>query len=206
MAEILIPDIIQVTATGVNPEGHRWMNNYWRHTTDALTQSLSDAIAAEVAGAYAALAPRLSAAWSLDDFVCTDRRAAGAPQYHSPPAVPLIGALGDQPLPGMVNALIQWTTAFRGREGRGRSFFTGFTEASSNGGGIEGATQTALQDFADEILGVDYFAVVSLFKGVAIATSGSRRKKPIPRAVGVVHQITADGVPGAWYTQRRRRN
>jgi hypothetical protein len=144
--------------------------------------------------------------WLLDDFIVTDRRAAGAPQFHSPPSVPLVGGDSSQPLPGMVNALVSWSTAFRGREGRGRTFLTGFCEDSSNGGGIEGATQTALADFADSIVSTTAYVVASLYKGVAIATSGSRRKKPIPRAAGVTHQILGSTQAPAWYTQRRRRS
>jgi len=207
MAEILVPDGVSAVATGVNPEGHRWMNTFWWDLAGGgFSSGTATSIAGFLADAYALLAPRLSVAWSLDDFIITDRRTAGAAQFHETPSVPLVGALSDQPLPGMVSGLVSWTTDFRGREGRGRTYLTGWTEASSNGGGVEGASQTAMADFADEILSHSNFAVASLYKGVALATTGSRRKVPIPRpGGGILHDFLDKQVHPSWYTQRRRR-
>lgn len=205
MALPLVPGTASIVATGIMQNGQRWMNTFHRGIgTTALDQTISDTIAAEVADAYAEIMPRWHVGFSLDDFIVTDLRAAGAPQFHSTPSVPLIGGSTTQPLPMQVAAMVSWSTDFRGRAGRGRTYLTGWTEDDSVGDDLVAGTITALEAFASAIVDTGTYYVVSLFEGVAQATTGSRRFTPIARAVGEHHTISAAQVRSTFKTQRRR--
>ena len=202
----LTPNTVRVVISGLLPQGRPWINGWWASLSNAtaLTQAGADTYAAALVDAYTDLQPAQHTAFSVQQVVTTDTRTAGGPQFTSLTGMPFSGTNANAPLPEQVCALISWKTAFRGKEGRGRTFLPGFTQDASAGGGPTAAVLTILNEFRDDIVANNVFAVESLFQGTAVATAGSRRKKPVQRLAGVQHLITGGAVSPLWASQRRR--
>lgn len=169
----------------------------------ALTQAAADTIAANMRGFYANLAPTMSTNWSLAFVTVTDLRTEGAPEFNGVFGAALVGTGSGDELPSNVAGLVQWRTAFRGREGRGRTYLVGFTETAAQGENMSNTAFATLVTFAGAIGGAG-FCVLSRFKGTEPATTGARRLKPIPRLEGVTHTITSGSARQRFATQRRR--
>lgn len=202
----LTPNTVRVQIQGLLPQGRPWVNGFWAiwPNASALTQGVADTFAAALNDYYTDLLPAQHTSFTCQKVVTTDTRTAGGPQFTSTTGFPLTGSNANAPLPEQVCGLISWTTAFRGKEGRGRTFLPGFTEDASAGGGPTGAVLTILNEFRDDLVVSGLWAVESLFSGTVIAGSGSRRKKPVQRLAGVQHPIIAGNVSPLWGSQRRR--
>jgi hypothetical protein len=202
----LTPNTVRVTIDGTLPGGRPWINGWWASLSDAtaLTQANADTFAAALVDAYTDLLPAQHTSFQCTKVTVTDTRSLGGPQFFCTTGFPLVGSNANPPLPEQCCALVSWKTSFRGKAGRGRTFLPGFTEDASAGGGPTGAVITILNEFRDDIVGSNTFAVESLFLGTVVATTGSRRKKPVQRVTGVQHLITGGSVSPLWSTQRRR--
>jgi hypothetical protein len=202
----LTPNIVRVQISGILPGGRPWVNGWWGtlNNASALTQALSDSFAASLNDHYADLLPAQHTSFTCQKVVTTDTRSLGGPQFTSVTGFPLTGSNANAPLPEQTCALLSWTTAFRGKSGRGRTYLPGFTQDASAGGGPTGAVITILQEFRDDVVADGNWNVASLFSGTDPATHGSRRLKPRQRLVGTSNLITAGTVSANWATQRRR--
>lgn len=194
----------QVRVEGALSDGHRWNNVfYFAPLVGALDAAAAEAIQDLIILPYQNLLAWWSTGTTLTQVVVTDLRAEGAPQFVVTEGLPYVGTDTANPLPSQTSALISWTTDFRSRAGRGRTYIPGFTEAGSSGDSPVAGLTTQLGLFRDQVVSGG-FVVASLFLGSSPATTGSRRLKPSRRPVGVVHDITGGTVQPAWATQRRR--
>ena len=197
-----VPLGLHCAVRGTLSDGHAWQNGFWFSSSGVLDQSDADTLADLLSAAYDNLKSQWFTGTRANDVLVTDRRTEGAPQFVSTSSFPIVGTDSSAPLPSQASALVSWITDFRGKAGRGRSFIPGFTEAASAGDAPTATCTGHLEDFADVI--VMSFAMASLFLGNTVATTGRLRKKPTPRAAGVLHPITGYRVAPAWATQRRR--
>lgn len=200
----LIPGTVQTVIRGIDPSGKKWANVYYQGISVVLTQAVADAFVEPIQDCYEALLPAQHTGFHITDAVVTDMRADGAPQFLSTAGFPLAGSNANAPLPGQVSGIITWKTAFRGKAGRGRTYLNGFTEDASAGDGPTPTVLALLVTFGNNMVATGGLVVASRFLGVAVATTGSRRKKPIPRLAGVTNIVTASLAHPTWATQRRR--
>jgi hypothetical protein len=180
-------------------------------TPTTLDQSLADTVAGVFHDAWedSGLLTILHTQWSIDEYVVTDLSTATAPQFTSVPGQQ-VGANGAQPLPGQVQAMIDWRTGERGRSFRGRTFFAGFTEGDSDG--TPSSTAIAgLNTWASGLIG-DLSAdsiplvILSKFSGTHLVSlpDGQVVKRPLARANGIGTAVVSGVAEDVWKTVRRR--
>jgi len=203
MAFYPVDDGAQLRVVGTLSDGHTWNNVFWATLSGSLDQSTADIVTGLLAAAYSNLTTYWFTSTRLNEVVVTDYRTEGAPQFSSTAGLPLVGTASDNPLPSQTAALVSWKTAFRGKAGRGRTYIPGFTEAGSAGDAPVSGLRSALEAYVADMV-ASTFCMAHRFSGSSPATSGSRRLKPTPLALGVLHQFTSGIVQPAWATQRRR--
>lgn len=199
----VVTGIIQIVCKGT-AAGIPWANVYNMQNGSTLDQALADTYAGLMNGVYANINADLHTSWEFTEIVATDLRTLGGPQFESNDTLPLAGTATVGIMPTETAALVSWTTAFRGAEGRGRTYLCGWDEGASDGNTIDAAALGKLANFIDDALAIGQMAVVSRYKGTEPATSGKSRLKPIPRVTNVTHSITAGAVDPIWRSQRRR--
>lgn len=78
---------------------------------------------------------------ALFEVVCTSIHSEGGIQLSQPVSPPITGSLAEPPEPGNVTSTISWRTARTGRRYRGRTFWPGYTDASTNNDGTVSSAQ-----------------------------------------------------------------
>jgi hypothetical protein len=179
-----------------------------------LTQAVADAYAEIIEGAFDAsgIVAYQSTEHVLDHVIVTDLDAEGAPQF-SGAFDAYAGASMAEYLPLQTCAMTEWMTGFRGRSGRGKTYWGGFTEVASDGRPVAGCI-AALDDLGTRLLTnltlpgppTSGPSIVSRFSGGHLVDGphGSSVWRPLPRPEAVTHLITARSTETVWKTQRRR--
>lgn len=109
--------------------------------------------------------------------------------------LPTWGEGGSDALPPEVALVVSHRTGTRGRSGRGRSYFAGFTEQTNVGGAPTSTLTDAIElAWALQLIHIDYTATDGLDQ-VVITQSESPN---------LARLVTATQVDGHWDTQRRR--
>lgn len=183
--------VVRGTFTGGEP-----LQNVFAFFLDGtLTQDLADDVATALGLAYSEIDNFTSDVVTYHDVEVTDIRTETGPQFISTAgAFPITGAATGHGLPYQTAALVSWSTESRGRSFRGRTYIGGFTEAHSNGNGIDTALVTALEAFADAMLDppVVSFGVLSRYHNNAL------------RDDAIWTAFTGRRVHTSWRSQRRR--
>lgn len=161
----------------------------------ALSQGNTDTLSAAIAGSIDDIKAYIFSGNSFERIIATDIRTEGAAQYVSTSGFPVAGTSGADPLPGQNALLVSWFTGFRGKSGRGRSYFGGLTEAAITSGVATPGLVTAAEEMADDLIND-----LNMPLGVL-----SRFKDGSERAEGVIELVQARKVATQIATQRRRR-
>jgi hypothetical protein len=159
-----------------------------------LTQAVADVVAQEIADEVTDIKGYIFSSNQWTHVTCTDLRTEGAPQLDSAVGFPVIGTSGADPLPNQNSLLMTWLTAFRGKSGRGRTYFGGFTEDAVTSGLVAPGLQTAANEMGD-----DFVTNPNVFFGVL-----SRYHDGAQRATGVLNDLTGRRLDPFFRTQRRR--
>jgi len=167
--------------------------NVWHYNLGSTTldSTVADAITADLTTFYNRIKAYVFSGNSYAKCVITDLRTEGGPQFIVLSGLPDDGTSGADPLPGQNAALITWTTAFRGKEGRGRTYLGGFTESAITSGVLTSGLVSAFETGIDDILGHPFTVL-------------SRVKDNVLRDEGVHHNITDGTIHTHMATQRNR--
>ena len=127
MPPLVIPDTVQVVATGGLAGGENWANVF--HVINSLEvtvgQSDADLIGAHFRTFYAAFNAHRVDAWTLDQITVRDIDTAGENVYIADVAQ-LLGDSSTIPLPYECATTLTWRTPLNTRRGRGRTFLNGW--------------------------------------------------------------------------------
>jgi hypothetical protein len=188
----------------------------------AITQTLTNTIAAAVKSAYTArLATIQSVASSLVRIGLKDIRNVDLPEFRDAAAA-VAGSDPGESLPPQVCVVVTTRTALVGRSNRGRVYIGGFSETQNIAGAVAAAgANTAAVNFVNDIgaalrgsgldLGVvsrpseRYTVVKTTFH--ADGTSTAETLENVQARTGIVHPVTvSEARNNTWETQRRRAN
>lgn len=188
-----VPGAASLVVRGTNSNGKPLNNVFHFSLTVTLTQAVADIYSGIMAGYYGNIMGATIDTVQYDDCVVTDLRTDGAPQFVSTSGFPLVGLDSGDELPEQLAALISWNTAFRGRSGRGRTYFGGFDEADNTAGQVDTGLLASLASFAGDLMAdAPAWGIVSRYHG------GARRVN------GLFQPITGFHIGTIWATQRRR--
>lgn len=137
-------------------------------------------------------------ALSLIKMRATDLTSQNAQSVEVGISPPVQGANTGQALPANVAYQVSWTTGFRGRSFRGRSFWPGFPEDDSSGSTWATAVHTRTAVYAYNLRIVDFEPYT------ATPVVCSREYNGVPRTVGVATPITGHTIYTYVASQRRR--
>lgn len=159
---------------------------------------------ADVADAFRThLLPNLSTDFTLTHFVGRDLSSQTGPVVEVVDVTN--GGHAGTSLPPAVAAVVSWKTAQRGRSFRGRTYLPGIPEAVVTAGGLLGEAWQAdvaadVAAFITALVGEGHrLIIVSRYSGV---DGGGN---PIPRAAGVITNVTT-GLVREYVKSQRRRN
>jgi hypothetical protein len=158
--------------------------------------AVDDALTAWIGSSYAAgtLNDAFTDDTQLDAITVYDLGSTSAAGIVTS-GLPTWGDGGTDPLPPEVALVVSHRTATRGRSGRGRSYFAGFTEQTNVGGAPSPVLTSAMElAWQLEMLHIDYTGTDGLDQQVVSQAT-------IPN---VARQVVAIQVDDHWDTQRRR--
>jgi hypothetical protein len=143
-----------------------------------------------------------------DSLLISSAQATGAESQMFPFTQPNPGALTGEVLPVQNAAVVGLRTGIKGGRRRGRLYFPGITEAGNDDGKLNGAQLTAIQGFAQKIIGTygpagtntDYRLVV--YSPETLTFKPARVPKPRPGTI--VTEVQTFALDPVIRTQRRR--
>ena len=165
---------------------------YWT-TTGAWTIGGLQALANFMADWWTdTLSQFLSSGIKLNECFVTDLTSNTAPVASYTTGLPAFGIIGQESEPNNVAACLSIRTANRGRSMRGRNYIAGIPSGSVTQNTLSGdwmaSVHSAYVDLLSSALTNDFtMVVVSRYSGYTIVGG---KKKPTPRAAGVITPVT----------------
>lgn len=200
----VVPNVAEMRVHFSLPLGEEMLNV---HNCDIGAATLDFTLANAIAGAYVAawtaeLQSSIADTVSIDGIVVTDLRTTTGPSFDLAYTVP--GTETSQLLPGQVAAVVKWKTALRGRSYQGRTYLGGFGEDQSAGQSPSPTCLTAIQDFADALIGGLSTANADLSIVSRYEPNPSPPPGSIPRVTNIRTAVSSAQVDQAWHTHRSR--
>lgn len=195
MAALVVPDTLQVTATGTT-FGQSWANVFGLSTGGAflLDGTVAQDIADQFREFYADLNTSLNPSWSLTEIIVRDIRTTTGLSYSIPQAT-LIGTLTGDAMPPHAAICASHRTALGGRSYRGRTFLAGWNEAACDvNGQVAAGYQTLVTTAFD-----------TLRANLAANVTGAPELAVVSRKLLVSTPITETSVDPEWDRQDRRK-
>lgn len=198
MAFIPTPDAVRCAIRGTL-FGQDVINTLWFSIVGGgIDQQLCEDLAAEVAGWWSAsMLVELSDDYELQDVTATSQDSETAPSVvHVVGGAPGIGLSSE---PGNVCLTVKFSTANRGRSGRGRNYVSGIPDNHVTGNLVSST-------FANNVVGVyDLLRTNPLLSGNALWIVCSLYTNGAPRAQGFKQAINAVSVADLNVDSQRRR-
>jgi hypothetical protein len=162
---------------------------------EATCQALS---ASYVAWWSAGMRAHVDSSVSLTKIVCTILETESSPGTEYATGLPLAGTAGSPSLPNNVTVTIKWTTGFRGRSFRGRTYHIGLCESQVTGNNVTSTWLDTVNPFYGDLMTL---ATDVDFGVLAVA---SRVHNGVERVTGVATAVTNFQINTVIDSQRRR--
>lgn len=215
MAFQAVPDATKVEIIANRDGTPKYVHTLYMAMPDGLlSQSIADDAAGDVsaqmnaAGTEADLLTNI--VWAR--IVFTELGVEGGLQFDGAGGPFATGTNTGEALPPAVALCTTWRSSLRTKSGRGRTFWAGFAESTSEGG-VDSGTLGRWQDFADGLITAfaargNPLVVVSRFSGNSLEPGprGQLLVTPTPRAEGIWNSTVTGTVSSSWRQQRRREN
>jgi hypothetical protein len=142
MAFVPIPGTIRAVMRFQQFSDERQMVTHWHKDSGSVTTGDLTTVANALAAWWAGVGSGPSTnQLALFDIVCTDISVPNGAQFNSPVQPPDPGNIVDVSSPGNVTSTLSWRTAKTGRRYRGRTYWPGFAEGSTNDDGTVNGAQ-----------------------------------------------------------------
>lgn len=156
-----VPNVVKVQINWKN-EFSDFMNTFYVHAVNAITEALLDAL-------WASVETWLNTYWQpiatdrvgVISATLTDLTSLNGRRKVYTPANPIRGGLNEEPMPANVTVAVKASVGHRGRGKNGRMFWVGLTETQVAGdtlrGGFDATLLTAMQGLKTVVEGTAGF-------------------------------------------------
>lgn len=193
MAQLVIPETVQVVASGGAVGSETWTNvlHLDRGGTGVITALDASDIAFAFDNYFADVQVRRHSSWSYDRLTVRDIGIAGNPTHEFNPT-PVVGDDAGSLLPPQTSLVVSLLTGHNSRSGRGRVYLNGFDHIVASPGDGQMSAVNVQAELDDFVALCD--ALVVLGFPLAVASRTELLNRP-------VQQVRINSV---WDTQRRR--